>query len=137
MTRIQFLIIGSIVGVLALSTVQASPKGFSVQDLEARVVLLEKKVKDMEASHQQLAAQVERHKTMLAKQAVFFERMVALTQSLENQIEEAKKKGFLAAGPNPAAKEALLTGLTTFSQGLRQASPIPPPAKKDVRTRNR
>ncbi len=137
MTRIQCLIIGSIVGVLALSTVQASPKGFSVQDLEARVVLLEKRVKELEASHEQLETQVQNHKAMLAKQAVFFERMVGLTRSLEKQIEDAKKKGFLAAGPNPAAKEALLTGLTTFSEGLRQASPVPPPAKKDNRPRNR
>ncbi len=137
MTRTQWLIVSSLVGALALSTVQASPKAYSVQDLEARVVLLEKKVAALESARQELEAQVLGHETKLAKQAAFFARMVSLTQSLEQQIEDAKKKGFLAAGPNPAAKEALLDGLTTFSEGLRQASPVAPAAKKNAKPRGR
>lgn len=74
----------------------------------------------------------------VAEQEKELARLARLTAGLADGIarlaaagEEARAQGFESAGPNPAARTALLTGISELATTVQQAN-RPPPAPEDA-----
>ncbi|MCA9319418.1 MAG: hypothetical protein KDB53_01725 [Planctomycetes bacterium] len=94
----------------------AAPRRVSVQDLEARVVALETKVEELTTAKALAEVALVDATMRLTKAEKFQQDLMLAAKQLTTELAAARTDGFLAAGPNPAAKEALLGGLETFAR---------------------
>lgn len=72
----------------------------------------------------------------VAEQEKELVRLARLTSGLADGIarlaaagEEARAQGFESAGPNPAARTALLAGIADLAAAVKEASRLPAPAR--------
>lgn len=84
-----------------------------------------------------LADRVTRLEQQLAEQQKELLRMARLTRGMAAGVaelaaagESAAKGGFVEAGANPGARQALLNGIAALQAQVKQAS-APPPARRD------
>ncbi|MEZ6196284.1 MAG: hypothetical protein R3F20_11260 [Planctomycetota bacterium] len=99
------------------------------QDLGEQVAALEKQVLEAQTARQELELRTKKLEDDLATVQAWLGGLPAALTALDGKMNDARRDGFEAAGPNPRAKKAVLDGIKSFaatlSQGLKPAPEKP------------
>ncbi len=108
------------------AAVTASPQDEMAQKLEA----LTKRVSELEASKVAMEVKVKTQGALLGEVYSWMRSLPSASSALVKSMDEARKNGFEAAGPNPMAKTNVLEGLKSFAEALNASNPAKKATKK-------
>ena len=124
------LAVCAIFAVIAVTGAALPATGDQDQDLEARVAALEKRVKAIENDKAVLESKLAAQGELLQAVYTWFRELPRAGERLNERLENARKWGFLMAGPNPRAKQEVLDGLEEFLTRIVSANPAKPTRKQ-------
>ncbi len=93
---------------------------------------LEERVEALERENAGIKAELKAHQEQLTRTYNWLRLLPAAADALDAKMDQARRDGFEAAGPNPRSKKAVLDALKDFATAMKTENPALPknPSKK-------